>query len=48
VEGQWGVSPRADTGPLLTTLQEHASLCKTENTAVLYMVKWKLETATGI
>jgi hypothetical protein len=48
VEGQWGVSPRADTGPLLAALQEHASLCRKEYTAVLSIVKWKSETATRI
>jgi hypothetical protein len=44
VEGQWGVSPKADIAPLLTTHQEPASLERIKHKTLLSRVKYKLET----
>jgi hypothetical protein len=43
VEGQWGVSPKAGTGPLLTIHLEPASLDRIKHATFLSQEKWKLE-----
>ena len=43
VEGQWGVSPKAGTGPLLTIHQEPAFLDRIKHATFLSPEKWKLE-----
>jgi len=43
VEGQWGVSPEAGTGPLLTIHQEPAALDRIKHATFLSQEKWKLE-----
>jgi hypothetical protein len=43
-EGQWGVSPKADTGPLLATYQEPPSLDRIKHATFFLIEKLKLET----
>ena len=43
VEGQWGVSPKAGTGLLLTVHQELAFLDRIKHATFLSQEKWKLK-----